>query len=162
LKRDEAAFFLEFAGRSQDNVRVFGFYINAFFAAATSIRVGKGVMNTEYRDVRGFTKWFQKARENLNVKFPKEFWVEMTRNGVIHREGNLGNVTRRRVTARVIGETRGNGSIWVRRSDPPADNRLRFAEGFDESEGGKVIVNRCRDYLDALTEMIDEWENTLG
>jgi hypothetical protein len=32
---------------------------------------------------------------------------------------------------------------------------------FDEKEGGNVIVDRCKEYLDALTRMIDEWENKL-
>lgn len=159
LKRDEAEFFLDLAERSQDDVRVFGFYINAFFSAATSIRVGTGVMNTEYRSVRGFNVWFQNARQNLSVDFPRDFWVERTRNRVIHTIGNLRDETRRRVTTRVIGERREDGSIWVQRSDPPPDNRLRFARTFDVDEGGNVIVDTCRDYLDALTRMINDWEN---
>jgi hypothetical protein len=99
LKLEEADFFLDLAEKSQDNVKVFSFFINAFFAAATSIRVGKGVMKTEYRNIQGFKAWFQKARDDLNVKFPIDFWVDKTRNGIIHREGNIQGEFRRKVTA---------------------------------------------------------------
>ena len=86
MKLEEAEFFLDLAERSQDNVKVFSFFINAFFAAATSIRVGKGVMKTEYRNIQGFKAWFQKARDDLNVKFPIDFWVDKTRLGIIDNE----------------------------------------------------------------------------
>jgi hypothetical protein len=36
---------------------------------------------------------------------------------------------------------------------------LRFAINFDKKEGGNVIADRCEEYLDALTQMIDDWEN---
>jgi hypothetical protein len=43
--------------------------------------------------------------------------------------------------------------------DPPADNRWRFATAFDKKEVGNVIVDRCRQYLAALNQMVKEWEN---
>lgn len=86
MKLEEAEFFLDLAEKSQDNVKVFSFFINAFFAAATSIRVGKGEMKTEYRNIQGFKAWFQKARDDLNVKFPIDFWVDKTRLGIIDNE----------------------------------------------------------------------------
>jgi hypothetical protein len=162
LKLEEAEFFLDLAEKSQDNVKVFSFFINAFFAAATSIRVGKGVMKTEYRNIQGFKAWFQKARDNLNVKFPIDFWVDKTRNGIIHREGNIQGDFRRKVTAALRLQRNKDGRMSVIRDDPPPDNRLRFAAGFYEKEGGNVIVDRCWDYLDALTHMIVEWENKLA
>ncbi len=94
----------------------------------------------------------------MDVEFPKEFWVEKTRNGIIHRKGNIGYQTRRRVEVGLLIESRSGN---VRRYDPPADNRWRFAEDFDEKEGGNVIVDRCEEYLAALTEMVEDWENKL-
>lgn len=118
-------------------------------------------MKTEYRNVPGFNAWFQNARENLNANFPVDFWVERTRNRVIHTIGNIGYETRRRVTARLSMKRREDGSIYAYRDDPPADNRWRFATTFDKMEGGNVIVDRCREYLDALTQMVNAWENRL-
>jgi hypothetical protein len=97
----------------------------------------------------------------LNVNFPIDFWVEKTRNGIIHREGNIGDETRKLVTAEFPIITKEGGSMWITRHDPPQDNRWRFAEKFDKEEGGNVIVDRCKDYLDALTQMIEEWEDKL-
>ena len=95
MKLEEAEFFLDLAEKSQDNVKVFSFFINAFFAAATSIRVGKGVMKTEYRNNQGFKAWLQKARDDLNVKFPIDFWVDKTRLGIIDNEREIEKVVGR-------------------------------------------------------------------
>jgi hypothetical protein len=116
-------------------------------------------MKTEYRNVRGFKAWFKRAREDLNDNFPMDFWVEKTRNGITQREGNIGYQTRRKVVARLSMKRRDDGSIYAFRNDPPADNRWRFAEKFHTKEGGKVIVDRCEEYLAALTKMIEDWEN---
>jgi hypothetical protein len=40
LKLEEAEFVLDFAEKVQDNWKVFGYFINAFFAASASIRDG--------------------------------------------------------------------------------------------------------------------------
>jgi hypothetical protein len=135
--------------------------MDVFFTAAASIRVGDGVMVNESQSVLGFKNWRNQAIPKLEVNFPYEFWVGKTRNRIIHLVGNIEHETRRKITSRVIGERREDGSIWVRQSDPPADNRWRFAEKFHKKEGGKVIVDRCEDYLAALTQMIEEWENKL-
>jgi hypothetical protein len=161
LKLDEATFFLEHAETKQDDVKIFGFYINAFFAAATSIRVGDGVMVNEYQRIRGFNNWYNKAKQNLEVKFPYEFWVKKTRNRVIHLTGNLQDHIRRKVTSSLTLETKEDGSMSIYRNDPPDDPRLRFAKKFDKKEGGNVIIDRGKEYLAALTQMIDEWENKL-
>ena len=97
MKRDEAAFFLDHAEKSQDNTMIFGFYISAFFAAATSIRVGDGVMVNEYQGNPGFKNWYKIASQNLNVKFPYDFWVVKTRNRVIHLKGSLQDQIRRTI-----------------------------------------------------------------
>ncbi len=160
LSKLEEASFLDQAERSQENVKIFfGFYINAFFSAAASIRVSDGVMVNEYQGVPGFKDWFDKASQNLNVKFPYEFWVKKTRNRVIHLTGSLQDQIRRKVVTRVTMKRREDGSIYAYRDDPPADNRWRFATNFDKKEGGNVIVDRCREYLDAVTQMVNEWEN---
>lgn len=86
MKLEEAEFFLDLAGKSQDDVKVFGFFINAFFAAATSIRVDNGVMAYQYRKVEDFQDWLKEANDKLNVDFSYQFWVIKTRNGIIHRE----------------------------------------------------------------------------
>jgi hypothetical protein len=161
LKLEEAAFFLDLAEKSQDNVKGFGFFINAFFAAAASIRVDDGVMAYQYRKVEDFQEWLKEANKKLNVEFPYQLWVIKTRNGVIHREGNIQGEIRRKVTATVTVRTREDGSMYAYRDDSPADIRLRFASTFDK-EGGNVIVDRCKEYLDALTQMTDEWENKLA
>jgi hypothetical protein len=159
LKLEEAAFFLDLAEKSQDNVKGFSFFINGFFAAATSVRVDDGVIAYQYREVEDFRDWLREADEKLNVEFPSQFWVVKTRNGVIHRKGNIKNELRRKVTASITVKTREDGSMYANRDDPPADNRLRFAAKFDEKEGGNVIVDRCKEYLAALTQMVSEWEN---
>jgi hypothetical protein len=79
---------------------------------------------------------------------------------IIHREGNIEGGFRIQVTVGLRLETNTkNGSTSVRRDDPPADNRLRFATTFDSKEGGNIIVDRCRDYLDALKLMVKDWED---
>jgi hypothetical protein len=161
LKLEEAAFFLDLAEKIQDNTKIFGFFINAFFAAAASIRADDGVMAYQYRKVEDFKDWLNEANQKMNAEFPYDFWVVKTRNGVIHREGNIQNEIRTKVTTSLRLQSNKDGSMSVYRNDPPADNRLRFAIKFDDKEGGNVIVDRCKDYLAALTQMVDEWENKL-
>jgi len=86
LKLEEAKFFLDLAGKSQDDVKVFGFFINAFFAAAASIRVDNGVMAYRYRKVEDFYDWLKEPDDKLNVDFSYQFWIIKTRKGIIHRE----------------------------------------------------------------------------
>jgi hypothetical protein len=71
LKLEEAAFFLEHADRNQDDVRIFGFYISAFFSAAASIR--NNVMLMEYQRIQGFNDWYKKANYNVEVNFRMNF-----------------------------------------------------------------------------------------
>jgi hypothetical protein len=54
LKLQEAAFFLDLAEKSQDNVKVFSNFINSFFTAAASIRCDDGVMAYEYQKDKDF------------------------------------------------------------------------------------------------------------
>jgi hypothetical protein len=135
--------------------------MDAFFTAAASIRVGDGVMVNEYNDIPGFKDWREKAYQNLDSNFPHIFWVVKTRNRIIHLAGNIGYETRRRVTSTVTLKTNEDGSMSAFRNDPPQDHRWRFAGKFDNKEGGKVIVDRCSEYLDALTQMVNDWENQL-
>ena len=137
MKLEEAKFFLDLAGKSQDDVKVFGFFINAFFAAAASIRVDNGVMAYQYRKVEDFYDWLKEPNDKLNVDFSYQFWIIKTRNRIIHREGNIQGEFRRKVTTALRLQSNKDGSKSVIRDDPLPDNRLRFATGFDEKEGGK-------------------------
>ena len=119
MKLEEAAFFLDLAEKSQDNRKAFGFFINAFFAAAASIRVNGGVMAYQYRNAEDFKDWLKEENQKLNVEFPYEFWVVKTRNGIIHREGNIQDELRRKVTTSLTMKTTEDGSMSVYRSDPP-------------------------------------------
>ncbi|HYZ58489.1 MAG TPA: hypothetical protein VE544_02450 [Nitrososphaeraceae archaeon] len=159
LKLEEAEFFLDFAEKIQDDVKIFGFFINAFFAAAASIRADDGVMVYQYRKVEDFRDWLKEANERMNAEFPSDFWIVKTRNGVIHREGNIQSEIRTKVSASLRLQSNKDGSMSIYRDDPPADNRLRFAARFDEKEGGNLIVDRCWEYLTALKQMVSEWEN---
>jgi hypothetical protein len=159
LKLEEAEFFLDLAEKIQDNVKIFGFFINAFFAAAASIRVDDGVMAYQYRKVEDFKDWLNEANKKMNTEFPDKFWVVKTRNGVIHREGNIQGEIRTKVTTGLKLQSNKDGSMSIRRNDPPPNNPLVFASQFDEKEAGNVIVDRCRKYLAALKQMVREWED---
>jgi hypothetical protein len=136
--------------------------MDAFFTAAASIRVGDGGMVNQYQSFPGFKNWLDPATQKLEADFPQDFWVVKTRNRIIHLVGNIGYETRRRVEARVTMKRREDGSIYAYRDDPPQDHRWRFAQSFHKKEGGKVIVDRCDEYLAALTRMINDWENRPG
>jgi hypothetical protein len=162
LKLEEAEFFLDLAEKNQDNRKAFGYFINAFFAAAASIRVDNGVMAYQYRKkAKAFKDWHTEAEKKMNTEFPYDFWVIDTRNEIIHREGNIQGEFRTVVTIGLRLESNKDGSMSVRRDDPLPDNRLRFAARFNEKEGGNVIVDRCRQYLDALKLMVNVGEDKL-
>jgi hypothetical protein len=133
--------------------------MDAFFTSAASIRDTGGVMVNEYQSYSDFKNWRDQAFQKLEVDFPYEFWVKKTRHRIIHLIGNIGYETRRLVVAEFPIITKEDGSMWITRHDPPADNRWRFAQDFDPIEGGKVIVDRCKEYRKALTQMVDDWEN---
>jgi hypothetical protein len=75
LKLEETEFVLDFAEKVQDNWKVFGYFINAFFAAPASIRDGGGVMHYEYQGNPKFKNWFDSAGKNLHANFPYQFWL---------------------------------------------------------------------------------------
>lgn len=116
-------------------------------------------MVNEYQSNPGFKNWRKKAMQNLEANFPHGFWMVETRNRVIHLIGNLRGEIVRKVATGVTLKGREDGSMYAYRDDPPQDNRLRFATRFHGREGGNVIVERCKDYLAALTQMIDDWED---
>lgn len=95
----------------------------------------------------------------MNADFSYQFWIIDTRNGIIHRKGSIRGEFRRQVIVGLrLQSNKEDGSTSICRDDPPADNRLYFAIDLDKKEGGKVIVDKCREYLNALTQMIEEWE----
>ena len=162
MKLEEAAFFLDLAVKVQDNVKVFSFFINAFFAGATSIRSDDGVMAYQYRKKKKeFQDWLKAAEKKMNVDFSSHFWVCEMRNGILHRRGTIQPQLHIPVTIGLMLRSNKDGGTDAVRYDPPPENRLCFAKEFDEKEGGKVIVDRCREYLDALTQMVDDCENKL-
>jgi hypothetical protein len=87
-------------------------------------------MAYEYRKVKSFKDWLREANEKLNVEFSDQFWAVKTRNGIIHREGNIGYETRRRVQAKLVFKQNKDGGWDAFRDDPPPDDRWRFAEKF--------------------------------
>ncbi len=118
-------------------------------------------MRNEYQHIPGFDNWYDKADDNVEAKFSYDFWVKNARNNIIHVKENLQPQMRRQVTIGLRLQSNKDGGTDAYRDDPPADDRLRFAEEFDEIEGGNAIVDRCKDYLDALTQMVEDWENKL-
>lgn len=92
----------------------------------------------------------------MEADFRREFWVVNTRHSIIHIIGNIGYQTRKIVVVDLIIEVRSGNA---RRYEPPQDNRWHFAQDFDPIEGGKVIIDRCKEYQNALTQMVDDWEN---
>lgn len=118
-------------------------------------------MVNEYQSFPGFKNWRDQAIQKLEADFSYNFWVVKTRNRIIHLIGNIGYETRRKVTTRVVLEKNGGGGWGAYRDDPPPDNSWRFAEKFDNKEGGKVIVDRCEEYLAAMTQMVNDWEKQL-
>ena len=76
-------------------------------------------MAYQYRNVENFKDWLKEENQKLNVEFPYEFWVVKTRNGIIHREGNIQDELRRKVTTSLTMKTTEDGSMSVYRSDPP-------------------------------------------